>query len=212
MFTQGETMRSLLIPAVLGIGLCGLIPRALFAAQPKALPAAILVHLPADAKLTVDDHATTSTSATREFITPPLERGRIFHYTLKAEFVRGGETITVKKKVRVRADRETTVTLDLPRADSRDYPSYSTDPSRPEVTQTRAYYLAPESEEPSSDGAYSPGYDDGTYYDDYGAYAGSDSPLPSSSSNVAPASDQDPIRDAGPPSSNSPLSLGVGQG
>jgi uncharacterized protein (TIGR03000 family) len=159
-------MRSLLVAAVLGIGLCGLMPHALLAAQPKALSAAILVHLPADAKLTVDDHATTSTSATREFITPPLERGRIFHYTLKAEFVRGGETIRVEKNVPVRADKETTVTLDLPGAESRG-------PSRPEVTQTRAYDLAP---------------------------------------NVAPASEQDPIRYAGPPGSNSPLSLGVGQG
>jgi uncharacterized protein (TIGR03000 family) len=207
-----KAMRSFLVSAVLGIGLCGLMPRALLAAQPKPLPAAILVHLPADAKLTVDDHATTSTSATRQFITPPLERGRIFHYTLKAEFVRGSETIMVKKKVRVRADRETVVTLHLPRADSRDYPSYATGPFRPGVTQTRAYYLAPESEEPSSDGAYSPGYDHSTYSDDYGAYPRSYSPLPSSSSNVAPASEQDPIRNAGPPGSNNPLSLGVGQG
>jgi uncharacterized protein (TIGR03000 family) len=158
-------MRSLLVAAVLGIGLCGLMPHALLAAQPRALPAAILVHLPADAKLTVDDQTTTSTSATREFITPPLERGRTFHYTLKAEFVRGGETIRLEKNVPVRADRETTVTLDLPRAETRR--------SGPEVTQTRAYDPAPK---------------------------------------VAPASEQDPIRYAGPPGSNSPLSLGVGQG
>ena len=205
-------MRSLLVSAVLGIGLCGLIPRALLAAPPKPLPATILVHLPADAKLTVDDHTTTATSATRQFITPPLERGRIFHYTLRAEFVRGSETILVRKKVPVRAGRETVVTLDFPRADSRDYPGASTSPSRPGVTETPVSYLAPESVEPSSYGAYLPGDDDGTYYDDYGAYPRSYSPLPSSSSNVSPLSEQDPMRHGGPPGSNSPLSLGVGQG
>jgi uncharacterized protein (TIGR03000 family) len=50
-----------------------------------ALPATIMVSLPADAKLTINDSPTTSTSATRTFVSPPLERGSSYIYTLRAE-------------------------------------------------------------------------------------------------------------------------------
>ena len=111
-------MRSLILPAVLGISLLGIMPRASSAKEAKPLPATIVVHLPADARLAIDGHPTRSTSATRSFITPALERGRLFHYTLKVDFVRGGETVTLKKVVAVRAGRETVVALDPPTTDN----------------------------------------------------------------------------------------------
>ena len=77
-------------------------------------PASIIVSLPADARLTVDDVVTKSTSATRLFATPALESGKEFHYTLKAEVVRDGKTYTAIRRVAVRAGEETRVTLDIP--------------------------------------------------------------------------------------------------
>jgi uncharacterized protein (TIGR03000 family) len=65
-------------------------------------PATIIVSLPENATLTVDGNATKSTSASRRLITPALEMGNSYVYTLRATFngqvvtqdveVRGGET------------------------------------------------------------------------------------------------------------------------
>jgi uncharacterized protein (TIGR03000 family) len=77
-------------------------------------PATILVSLPADAKLTVDGNSTVSTSAKRTFVSPALERGKAYSYTLTAEVVRDGKPVAVTQKVVVRAGEETNVSLDLP--------------------------------------------------------------------------------------------------
>jgi uncharacterized protein (TIGR03000 family) len=77
-------------------------------------PATILVSLPADAKLFVDDAATTSTTASRTFVTPALENGKTYGYTLKAEVVRDGKVVSTAKQIEVRAGATSTVTLELP--------------------------------------------------------------------------------------------------
>jgi len=69
-------------------------------------PATIHVDLPADAKLIVDDFATKSTSANRTFVTPELTPAKEFTYTLQAEIVRDGKTLTVSEKVAVKAGEE----------------------------------------------------------------------------------------------------------
>jgi uncharacterized protein (TIGR03000 family) len=74
-------------------------------------PATIIVSLPANAKLTVDDTVTKSTSATRVFTSPALENGQEYLYNLKAEVVQNGKTITLAKQVAVRAGNETSVSL-----------------------------------------------------------------------------------------------------
>jgi uncharacterized protein (TIGR03000 family) len=74
--------------------------------------ATIVVSLPADAKLSIDDSATRATGATRTFATPTLEKGKEFNYTLKAEVVRNGQTLTTTKQVTVQAGRETRITLE----------------------------------------------------------------------------------------------------
>jgi uncharacterized protein (TIGR03000 family) len=86
-------------------------PSGTSAASPAAT---IVVSLPADAKLLIDDSPTTSTGPSRVFVTPELAPGRDFHYTLKAEVVRDGQPITLEKQVTVHAGRETPVTLTLP--------------------------------------------------------------------------------------------------
>src|SRR5438270_121531 len=76
-------------------------------------PATIVVNLPAEAKLTVDGNPTTSTSDRRVFVSPALDRGMEYFYTLKAEVVRGGKTETRTEKVTVRAGEETKVDINF---------------------------------------------------------------------------------------------------
>jgi len=78
--------------------------------------ALIVVSLPADAKLTIDGEATTSTSDKRVFLSSNLPTGQEFHYTLKAEVVVNGKSVEVSKVVTVRAGEETNVTLAAPTA------------------------------------------------------------------------------------------------
>jgi uncharacterized protein (TIGR03000 family) len=69
----------------------------------------VVVHLPADANLTVDGTEVTLTSATRKLVTPQLDPGRDYYYTLKATVERDGKTLTVRKRVWVRAGTEAVV-------------------------------------------------------------------------------------------------------
>ncbi len=80
-------------------------------AQPAAGAAVIVVSLPANAKLTIDGEATTSTSQQRVFTSPALPAGKDFHYTLQAEVVVDGKPVTVSKTVAVRAGEQSRVTL-----------------------------------------------------------------------------------------------------
>lgn len=77
-------------------------------------PATLVVSLPQDAKLTIDGTPTSLTSAQRVFETPALERGKDFHYTLKAEVTREGKVDVVSRRVTVRAGETTAVQLDVP--------------------------------------------------------------------------------------------------
>jgi uncharacterized protein (TIGR03000 family) len=79
-------------------------------------PATILVALPADAKLLIDNEATTSTGTSRVFQSPVLNAGKEYHYTLKAEAVRDGKPVKAEQVVSVRAGETTPVTLTLPPA------------------------------------------------------------------------------------------------
>jgi uncharacterized protein (TIGR03000 family) len=76
-------------------------------------PATIVVSLPAEAKLLIDDAATTSTSNVRVFASPSLEPGKDFYYTLRGELVRDGRTLSASQIVKVRAGQETRVQLEF---------------------------------------------------------------------------------------------------
>ena len=75
-------------------------------------PATIIVSLPADAKLTIDNAATQATASPRVFTSPVLPAGRDYHYTLKATMVRNGQPVVVSRQVTVRAGQETRVNLE----------------------------------------------------------------------------------------------------
>jgi uncharacterized protein (TIGR03000 family) len=76
-----------------------------------AAPATIVVNLPADAVLKVDGARTRSTTALRTFATPVLPFGQDYHYTLTAEVVRDGKTLTATEQVTVRAGQTSQVQL-----------------------------------------------------------------------------------------------------
>ena len=107
-------MRAMLVSTVLAIYLPALAAAADPAAPRPPAQARILVHLPADATLTVDGDATTSTSDTRLFISPPLPADRSMYYTFEAQVVRDGKTTKVQKDVPVKAGFQSELTIDLP--------------------------------------------------------------------------------------------------
>jgi uncharacterized protein (TIGR03000 family) len=78
-------------------------------APADAQEASLVVTLPEDAKLTVDDHVTASTSGERTFTTPALKVGQDYHYTLTAEL--NGRKVS--REVTVRGGETTRVNLDL---------------------------------------------------------------------------------------------------
>ncbi len=83
-------------------------------AMSDSAPATLVVSLPADAVLTIDDQPTTSTSDHRVFVSPNLTTGKDYSYTLKAEVSVNGQSTVVSKVVTVRAGEETQVTLTTP--------------------------------------------------------------------------------------------------
>src|SRR5262249_23177543 len=84
------------------------------AGQPPA-PATIVVSLPEDAKLMVDNTPTKETSSLRRFTTPPLDRDKTYYYTLKGEIVRDGQTLTATKRITFRAGQEASVWVEFDR-------------------------------------------------------------------------------------------------
>ena len=78
----------------------------------NAAPATLVVTLPADAKLLIDDAATTSSSSRRVFVSPALQSGREYTYSLKAEFTKNGKSVVVSKDINVTAGAEIAVTME----------------------------------------------------------------------------------------------------
>jgi uncharacterized protein (TIGR03000 family) len=68
--------------------------------------ARLIVELPADAKLYVDDRLMRTMSAHREFHTPTLIPGQTYYYILRAEIERDGQKHMQTKQILVRAGEE----------------------------------------------------------------------------------------------------------
>lgn len=75
--------------------------------------ATMIVSIPAEAQLTIDGKATSSATTTRVFVTPELEVGQTYRYTLQAVLVREGQSLTTSKEVTVRAGEETRVSIEF---------------------------------------------------------------------------------------------------
>jgi uncharacterized protein (TIGR03000 family) len=76
-------------------------------------PATMIVSLPADARLFVDGAPTTSTSDRRSLVTPALEFGSTYVYTVRAEVVRDGRTVEQTQQVTVRGGEVSPVRFDF---------------------------------------------------------------------------------------------------
>ena len=75
--------------------------------KPFGTPQArLIVELPADAKLYVDDRLMKTMSARREFHTPSLIPGQTYYYILRAEVERDGQKHMQTKQILVRAGEE----------------------------------------------------------------------------------------------------------
>jgi uncharacterized protein (TIGR03000 family) len=74
--------------------------------------ARLVVELPAEAKLYVDNYVSKATGKNvRTFNTPELEPGQTYYYELKAEMVLNGETVTETKRVILRPGSEIRTTF-----------------------------------------------------------------------------------------------------
>jgi uncharacterized protein (TIGR03000 family) len=71
-----------------------------------AYRAKVLVQLPADAKLYIDDHLMKATSELRTFQTPQLEPGQVYYYVLRAEVIRDGQKKVETARVILRPGQE----------------------------------------------------------------------------------------------------------
>jgi uncharacterized protein (TIGR03000 family) len=106
----------------------------------QTAPAQVVIQLPANAKLTFDGQPTKSTEAQRWFITPPLEFGKTFHYTLRVDFQRGAENATLTKVISVRAAQRTSVFLNGAGTAFSDEESYPTSLPETRVPEVRSTY------------------------------------------------------------------------
>jgi uncharacterized protein (TIGR03000 family) len=86
----------------------------LFAAekQAKARRATVRVFAPAGARLTINGKLAKKATA-RLFVTHPLEHGKTYSYTFKAEFVRGHKSVSIAHTVKLRAGQKKVVSLRL---------------------------------------------------------------------------------------------------
>jgi uncharacterized protein (TIGR03000 family) len=73
----------------------------------------IQVSLPAEAQLTVDGQQTTSTSTRRTFVSPNLQPGYQYFYTLRATMTRDGQALTQTQRVAVRPGQVTRISFDF---------------------------------------------------------------------------------------------------
>jgi len=77
--------------------------------QAAPVTAHLVVKLPEDARLFVDDTPCTLSSSTRAFDTPELKPGQKYFYTLRAEVTRDGRKVTESKRVTFGAGEEAVV-------------------------------------------------------------------------------------------------------
>jgi uncharacterized protein (TIGR03000 family) len=64
-----------------------------------ATGAKLIVELPSDAKLFIDDRSMNVTSQHPVFLTPELQAGKTYFYDMRAEIVRNGQVVSDTKRV-----------------------------------------------------------------------------------------------------------------
>jgi uncharacterized protein (TIGR03000 family) len=75
--------------------------------------ATIVVHVPQEATLTIDGQPTQSRSDTRTFLSPELQPGKVYTYTIHGEMNRDGRNLQTDRTVEVRAGQRSEVNLNF---------------------------------------------------------------------------------------------------
>lgn len=78
----------------------------------------LAVNVPDDAKIFVNGTATTSTGASRQYVSRDLQAGFNYTYEVKAEVVRDGKTVEQVKSISLRAGQTAELAFDFPAADA----------------------------------------------------------------------------------------------
>lgn len=76
--------------------------------------AVIDVHVPADAKVWFDGDLTKKRGGERDFTSPPLPVGRLYHYDVRARWKEGGRVVDQTRRVPASANRRTVVDFSKP--------------------------------------------------------------------------------------------------
>jgi uncharacterized protein (TIGR03000 family) len=71
----------------------------------------ILVEVPADAEVWIEDHKTQQAGASREFISPPLERNMVYEYRVRARWTEQGQQVEQTQRISVQAGERPTVSF-----------------------------------------------------------------------------------------------------
>jgi uncharacterized protein (TIGR03000 family) len=74
--------------------------------ETSATRAKVIVEVPADAKLYIDDQPMKTPSTRRVYSTPDLQPGEAYYYVVRVELVRDGQKQTETKRVILRAGQE----------------------------------------------------------------------------------------------------------
>jgi uncharacterized protein (TIGR03000 family) len=73
----------------------------------------LIVDVPADAKVFVNGHATTSTGEHRQYVSHGLEAGMRYEYQVRAEIIRDGKVLAETKTVQLSAGSQADVAFDM---------------------------------------------------------------------------------------------------
>jgi uncharacterized protein (TIGR03000 family) len=63
----------------------------------------LVAHLPADARFFVGGEPTTQTGTVRYFVSPALPPGKVFHYTVRVDWVENGKQVSQTERIPVQA-------------------------------------------------------------------------------------------------------------
>ncbi|MBI3840251.1 MAG: TIGR03000 domain-containing protein [Planctomycetia bacterium] len=76
---------------------------------PMRNSALLSVKVPADAKVFVNDHETSSTGTDREYISRDLQNGARYNYEVRAEFTRDGQSVSETRSIQLTAGQTASV-------------------------------------------------------------------------------------------------------
>jgi uncharacterized protein (TIGR03000 family) len=96
----------------------GIFPHSQGIAQPVASPlvqggtvAHITVQVPADAEVWIEDQKTQQSGGSRWFVSPPLARGQVFEYRIRARWKEDGKAVEQTQRLSVQAGEQLTVSF-----------------------------------------------------------------------------------------------------